>query len=341
MANLPGPSLARRAADHRREVVIALVVRRGPTWDAIKAVREQWRIEPVSAVPPELARGNYHGPPYGVGAGSALQEMSHLLDWHRCLKNLFVVVVPSDIQLGFAPLAPEHFPYRMVDPSWEARLRSGNPWLTFLSGCVLYDPPDTELERFADHSPFPIGGLGALPIVEVRDPIRAVEIERARCQHILDGLMEGIGVRFGDDVGDEVERLRAHLEVEVAPTVEALHKENTPRRYVDPLAPEADTIEDAERAIRALRPPLPHERRRRRPPRDRLRAVQCAIFRHTYGMTWSELARRYGWDTKPAKGRDREDRCDAAMDHARLGREVLGGGPTPRRRPPKTSPPPG
>ena len=281
-----------KAQRFKRDLVLQLFTRRGPFWTKIEQMRQIYDVNAITRLPPPASR--MHRTEWDRERESAL--------WRMAVHSLVIEMVP------------ERYYFRLDD------------WAIFLSACVLYDPPDTQLLEFAAYSdPQPIGvaledtGLDSqqghthifgLPAVSnVADPEEAAEIERWFYRTVI----ERIGRRFLEPIGlsiwdmyDEVEdnELLGEYMDRIA------HTPTRPYIYLDEHTTE-DEIREAFRAFRVLSQEGTLEARK--PPRDQLVAVQCAVLADNHRWTQNQIAHHFGWKSK-----------DRVRDHVKLGRKVLG-----------------
>jgi hypothetical protein len=221
------------------------------------------------------------------------------------------------------------FAYRkQVVPEMYSYIKHSDDWYTFLSACLLFDPPDAGLEEFAaygDPTPItslPLGsdpdkgsGIVAPPIKYLQDPYKAQEDARWYWEQIINDIGERFLKPLGLDVWAMAEAVKYRRpkpgEEFYGPADEYPNRvlQNEPRPYI--FVGEETTEEDVRRAFRLLKRQRGYSKRGR-PPRDRLTAIQCAILVDRYGWSYQQLTKRYGWTSK-----------DAAKEHVGYGRELL------------------
>jgi hypothetical protein len=288
-----------------RDTVCSLYVRRGPFWNEISAMRRRWAIDPPRELPPIRNMPGALYPNHWDPAKNKDHKYQALPRWMSELRSIADRVVPEEYR-------------RRTDTLL---------WETFISACVLYDPPHTALPEFAAFGyPYPVfyeppwppderweeyaiavPATVGLPIQEIRDPDRAEAIERRRWQRIL----EAVGERL-DPLGFDIrvlirDALDAHPEIELEYAEE--WDQNYSRYYVDL---EEATDEELRYARRAV-PARTTRKKRTKPRRDRLMALQCAILRQR-GYTFGQIADRYGWYSE-----------DTAENYVKDGLQVLEG----------------
>lgn len=186
-----------RRLPRRRAITLDLFTRYGRVWSTIRDVRHEWSIEPTITVPPVpsfsasdcrlLTRSQmperFHlpsVPPDGVletvrgPLRDALdddlpddieEDMSrahvriHVWQWLMCLRDMHDEIVPEGNPSG-------------------TDVQGWLTWVPFLSACVLFDPPESELLTFADHDDHEAAKLTQLTFHQ--DARAAVEVERNR-----------------------------------------------------------------------------------------------------------------------------------------------------------------
>ena len=280
-----------KAQRFKRDLVLQLFTRRGPFWKEIEKLRRTNNISAVVQLP--LPTSNIHCPE-GVSQQNVL--------WRGELCSLLFEIVPERYRLSL------------------------DEWVIFLSAYVLYDPPETQLLEFAAYSdPQPIHTafegkrsdrqardariFGSPSISNVADPEEAAEIERWFYETVIERIeqqfLEPLGLNIWD-MFDEVEDDELFDEY--------MHRIDctSTRPYI--YADEQTTEDDVREAFRALRVLFPEPNVEvRKPPRDQLLAVQCAILADNHRWTQKQIAQHFGWKSK-----------DRVKDHVKLGRKMLG-----------------
>ena len=176
-------------------------------------------------------------------------------------------------------------------------------WRAFLAACVLYDPPDTELLAFADHSPpepepvLPPDVLWwegapravAPAIVNLRDPDQVGADWRWLLERLVNELADRLASRGID--------LRA-MAAEVLATTglwdefRDRQRDNPPEPYID-VDPDT-SAQDVRDAHATVVRGYGVEHAGGRSHRDPLTAVQCAVLKRL-GWTERAIAVRLGW----------------------------------------------
>lgn len=175
MVIVPGDETAFRRKTRRR-LALDLFTRYGTFWSAVDSLRNEWHITPKSAVPPEPAYAygeipfRFHlpdeppsspwlRPPSGISECTywAVREREPWMRASRLfthLEDLWSLWIPDDIRDG-------------------SNAGGWYSWITYLSACLLYDPPSTRLLEYADHDdhdaaahPFPTHWKQSEPVIE-------------------------------------------------------------------------------------------------------------------------------------------------------------------------------
>ena len=302
-SHVPGPeqngkraqqenSKIHKAQRFKRDLVLQLFTRRGVFWTEIEQMRKIYGINAVARLPP--ATSSMHHIERDRERESAL--------WRMAISHLVIEMVP------------DRYYFRLDE------------WYIFLSACVLYDPPETQLLEFAAYSdPRPVhmvrGEEGAetqprhphifgLPsISNVANPEEAAEIERWFYKTVI----ERIGRRFLEPLGLNIWDMFEEVEDDELINEYMDRIARTPTRpyiYVDEYTTE-DDVREAFRTLRVLSQEPYVEVGK--PPRDPLLAVQCAILADNHRWAQKQIAQHLGWKSK-----------DRVKDHVKLGRKTLG-----------------
>lgn len=196
----------------------------------------------------------------------------------------------------------------------------------FLSACVQYDPPETELlvfSAYSDPQPLPIIAesrhsdpdldsfprMVAPPIAMLFDTDAEVEVER----RLYERAIQEIGKRYLEPLGIDIHSmlydvLEDGLEDEYHEKLSRIKA----RPYIE--VDEYTTEEDVKKARRAIRATLSGRSKGGATSRDPLIAVDCAILRDRYNWSFKQLAERHGWNINSK---------DRIRDHIAEGREIL------------------
>jgi hypothetical protein len=178
----------------------------------------------------------------------------------------------------------------------------GSGWDFFLSICVLFDPPETQLEEFADRFHWGQSNfiprksrqvMFASPIVRLRDGDRVEVALRKVYEGILAALLE----KYVHPQGVTTEDAMRAIYQERPELLERLNqslRDNESHLYIE-VKP-YHTQKDIESAFRMLSGEQDVRPARGRGNRDKLSAVQCAILKDRYGWKYEDIAKKYGWD---------------------------------------------
>lgn len=200
-------------------------------------------------------------------------------------------------------------------------LRPG--WDDFLTACILFDPPTTDLFAFAaigNASETPLEGLVAsapqhLPIVHLDDPYRVWQVERARTERILLAILRGMEETHGLDVGALIAEKVREVDDAHAPV------DRQRRAYI--VVDSWTREEEVRAAFRALTVGKPDRPTPGRPPRDLLMCLQCAIWQDECGWSVPEIARHLGWRLT-LDGYEKTARLSSRVEeHVAQGRRLL------------------
>jgi hypothetical protein len=229
-------------------------------------------------------------------------------------------------------------------------------WTKFLSACLLYDPPDDDLEgfaRYADPDPATLATEGnwsdngededrdvlVLPIKHLPDPYRVradaewyFETAIDEMGELLQERLEQAGIKpeqFSIDIWElfrEVayNRLKDNEERYGSLYHEYVGKQlqNESCPYIDPSNEEA-TEENVRAALRLIRQTQAATAKVGKPKIASLVAVQCAILYYRHNPRDSEDRRRRRWTFKKLAERFGLESERAAKHHVELGQELL------------------
>ena len=329
MSELPEPnrlpsSAERRLQQLRGELVLQLYFRRGPLWDAVHDVRDRWNVVakvqlPQPGVRPLLPEGapdfdDEDRQKFGENYKDYL-DYAHM--WDEEMSAIRRKVVPE-------PPSPTT---DIFDWQLEAS------WNDFLSACVLYEPPDDQLIEFASYRNLTPTYLSDSQVLDkglnlegrpemVDPPVKSLwdlsEVGEWYWRHILNY----VGERYLEPQGVDVEALLEHAMLEIPGLREegrVKYKHYSKHFYIE--VDEYTTWEDARNAfqmIRSIQPP-----KSTKPPRDRLKAVQCAILYVRHNERLPEDKRQSRWTYEKLAEHLVLKSARAAKDYVKLGREIL------------------
>ncbi len=313
-----------RIVRFKHGLVLDLFLRRGKFWEEIEEMRKRWEVEATPRPPsptqviirPEKARG------FGFYKDLYEQELAELR----------------------AQIIPKRYSEAIAD--WELPGGPGNNWMSwewFLSLCVMNDPPETDLIRFADYSnPRPTALPPILsewseeqmamkeqhywPLRMVAPPIRMFEdpdtvFRRENWRHwaliakVQERLHEA-GIKVDLAAMFRQERLERETIEELLATYPS------PRRlYIE--VNEWTTWNDVENAFRLIRQRSPGPQEGGAPGRDPLVALQCALLYDRHNSTDPNDGRVKKWTYKRLSKELGLRSPRAAREHVEFGRRLL------------------
>lgn len=295
----------------RDELVLQLFFRHGAFWDAVRDVRTGWGIEAEIALPPNL--------PHLFIPEDASKPESHqaLRKWEDELGSVVHKVLP------------QRFRNSDLDADWKR----------FVSACVLYDPPETDLLAYADlsgPSPYgfaartannpgtdpqkPLRVMQAPPIRRLRDAAEAQRAERWYWRQIIDE----IGKRHLRPLGLDIWSLLDDVvnnSPDITEEYRNRHDRNRPRSYI--LVEEHTTTREVERAMSILAAAREGEPKGGAPSRAPLVAIQCALLYDRHNGKDPHDGRRKKWTYGKLGKRFGLASARAAEEHVREGRKLL------------------
>ena len=326
MASLPPLNAKLRRFKHG--LVADLYTQHGLFWDEVRSLRAAFEVTPVIQLPPPVGT-NTHFPSHDLElAGGVVQQMFRDL-WLRQVFALRDRVVPEV--------------YRLSDLF--------GTWDTFLSACLLYDPPETDLLEFAAYAdPVPMAADGdervpddevegspstpVTPITRLPDPFRA----RDDAHWYRDAIIDEIGKRFleprgldiwemyGAVIGEirDFEGRRSNLGHEYADR----QLRNEPQPYI--LVTAETTEEDVKRAFRSIKSSRGYPMEGKRSNRDQLTAIQCAVLYERHNGSDPQDPRKRTWTYEKLADRFELGSARAASAHVEEGRALLRTTPQPK-----------
>ncbi len=277
-------------------------------------MRERWDIEARAQIPFR----SYVGGPYipellGPQPEEEFGEQAERWDatydaWINDLAALYTVIVPEEAR----------------DSEY-----LGGGWETFISMCVLFDPPETQLVDFADYirwggasSVIPHGRrrMNAAPIVW---RMNSLELE-GTWMKFYEGLLGALLKKYVHPQGvttEEAMRSIREQHPEIFQRWRQRLRDNESRPFID-VQP-YHTGEDINSAFQVL-----SDRHETRPTpgrdkRDELIAVQCAILHDQHNLPDPADGRRRMWAFTRLAERFGLETLRAAKAHVQLGRDLL------------------
>jgi len=313
-------SAERRITALKRELVLELFLRRGRFWDPVRSLRINWNVSAEAQLPP-VDKTRVYLPPWN-GPSTSLEpreteaNLAAIDRWREDLGALHDRFVPKGCRTSVRDLD------------------SRRDWEKYLSACVLYDPPETQLLEFADSiaiaprllcphckgagkvrrgssfdediSDFPL--MVAPPIENLRDQEELEKATNAHWWRVIDELGARHLEPLGLDVKAMVHSILQDQRIQAEKRKQA--DQNLPKPYivVDEFTTDAD-VRGARSMIAAVQG---WDSKGGASRRDRLTAVECAILFDRHGWTLKQLAKHYGWISR-----------DTARKHIQLGLQIL------------------
>jgi hypothetical protein len=317
--------MERRLQMHRHELVADLFTQHGVFWDRVQWIRTLKRVEAEARMPPTLSPNAVHYPSWLKPQDRTWRpdQMRELQEWMTLLHVLHDEVVPEDL--------------RVVTPY----SNSLDFWMGFLSACVVFDPPPNNLLGFAEHGVADFGdfvnpfnpwddGNGpemlAPPIRFLPDPERVIADERKRQEWVIGRIQAALDARSVITPGEiDLAEMAAHFEF----LYESLQEEERRKRgeppqiamrpYID--VTEHTTEDDVRNAFRLMAAHRPIGPRPKRPRRDPLLGLQCAVWYDECGWSHERIAKKMGWKIQRPPGT--KPRSETARQYIAEGRILL------------------
>jgi hypothetical protein len=284
-----GSDAVTRLAKLKRHLVFELFTQRGPFWEAIRDVRARLGVETRTELPP----------PNLAYAVLVAEE-----EWPEGASESRERLVGEVFHLMDLAIPKEYRDVKVFDV----------PWIGFLLGCVLFDPPETELLVFARYSdPKPMAFrseqkerperqryMPAPPVRFLRDPDEVnwamFELWALTMVEVQEKHLEPLGLNLWtmiEDVWETTDLLQRHQDK---------IKANPALPYIPGVG---TTGEDARRAVGLLRGGFGGRSKEGAPTRDPLIALQAAILyvrhnapdpddRRSRRWTHERLAKEFG-----------------------------------------------
>jgi hypothetical protein len=250
-------------------------------------MRERWGVEARTQLPPRYQGGVHTPDSLGPRPPDEEQFIDEAEEWYGKYREW-----TSDLAALCEAVVPQE--------ARSSKYFIGSGWDVFLSLCVLFDPPDTQLEEFDNsfdwrHSNVhPRSGvvMYSPPIVWQRDADQAEETMMEFYEGLLDALLEEYVHPQGVTTEEAMERIREERP-EVFERMRKRLRDNESRPYIN-VQPHHkwDDIENAYVVLKAGHDTFP---RRGRGQRDKLTAVQCAVLHDRHGWKYEKIAEKYGW----------------------------------------------
>jgi hypothetical protein len=308
-------------------MVVDLFLQRGTFWEYVHKARAAGGIVPAVRTPEPVDTRAYY-PPSWDRAGEVEQQLIKGA-WLNIIHALRRDLIPEIYRLPDSPIN----------------------WVAFLSACLLYDPPDTELLAFArigDENPVTAEAEEqvrdadtelstdalVLPIKMLPDPDKVKE----DAHWYRDAIIEEIGRRFiepqGLDTWEVFESVIRTIRRDEEGNSWYLAHEYASRQLDYELQPyifvtDETTEEDVKKAFRAIKASRRQRRSGGRPRRDRLVAVQCAILYDRHRAIDPTDKRRRNWTYESLAQEFDLESADAAEAYVDLGRKIMAEKDTP------------
>ncbi len=335
-------SVNRRVEEHARLLTLDLFTRYGPFWAHIARLRREFGVVPPCRTPPRIPLDACHLPPTVPPWSRALPEGER---WLRpnVLLNDTIVSSPDDGYTGdeypwdhlslwigrLCDLEEQHVPAvcRM-----EVEGAPGQFWSRYLSACVMYDPPKEALLEFASYA---VQSLGATigttapeqdaedALLFVPPPVRMLHEpwqEQAAARRYHEVVINALHHRLAP-IGIDVHKVLWELrftDPHIRQASATMGRVET-RPYIA-VEPET-TEEDVRAAFRLLSASLSSRPRAGKPARDKMTAVQCAIWYDECGWSHAQLAEHFGWAVQEQAGA--KLRSETVRKHVQEGRTIL------------------
>ncbi len=304
----------RRIRHAKRCLVLDLFLTRGPVWEHIRDMRERWGIEAQTGMPSRSSGlGLYTPESLGLRPEEEFGEQAErwfatYAEWSNDLAALWKAVVPE------AARGREHF--------------EGSGWDTFLSMCVLFDPPETQLDEFAGYFRWGYSSADSRNRHATNESAivwrrNSLELE-GTWMEFYEGLLGALFEKYihpqGVTTGEAIRSIRQERP-EIFERWRQRLRDNESRPLID-VQP-YHTKEDVDSAFHKLS--ARHETRPTpgREKRDELTAIQCAILHDHHNRRDPADGRLRMWSfTRLAETFGLES-ARAAKDHVTLGRGLL------------------
>jgi len=306
--------------EFRRRLVLQLFLRRGKFWERAAAIRAEWRIETKIGIPPikPPPPGTFWDLPRPPGlplvhpalTGPATEEdrrrwahegpMRETNRWLETLTALHDGIVPKQHRARNYLAVREGFPVASGPYPKGSRDRYEylpDVWFLFLGNCLIYDPPPTELDAYANAANGDLNNPARHePIVWLSDGVEVAAVERQFREKALDhihALYEGFLAENG--LTAAFQHYAKERDTSDWQAILGEYQEHREQIESAPYISVEDDLDDEmiRKAVSTLRQLHGSERRRGRPKRDPLLCVQCAILKDSYGWTDVELAERF------------------------------------------------
>lgn len=307
----------------KAELVLSLFTKHGSFWESVKELRELWGITPSIQVPPSKGEPIEPGVPACIPPSPWVPRdilgryEEHSEEWAECLLGRSV-----DIHKLQKQTLPEKYHEKGAPGDWDR----------FLSGCVLYEPPETKLTEFAafsDPEPQAFYGTrdpddflaGELPRM-LAPPIKTLRELRQSEDWVWDCAMFVLGEQL-KSLSLDPHILLAYLEREAPDLVERYRQQteqDEARYYIE--VDEHTTTQDVANALQMIGEII-GEDSGGAPHQDLLIAVQCAILHLRHNERDPEDQRRRRWSYEQLAAEYKLGSEDTAKYRVTTGRRIL------------------
>ena len=302
----------------KHALTLDLFLQRGSFWESVEVVRNKWEIAPTVGMPQRDEFGYVPHPSDWTARPHSAEWIKKSSAWSRDLDNLLTNVPP-----------------RFRNPDYFLLT-----WRPFFAACVLYDPPETGLLRFAEYGgPRPLqvdsGHLRRAgpprqhyPVIhELRNWVASEDLEHGYWALILAELGRRLRPQ-GIDVDQLVEEILSEKPWITEWRRQTEEQFNPFRGYID-ADDEYTTEEDIRAALRMRRAQQGIKLQKGGQVRDPLVAVQCAILYDRHNCSLPSDRRQRKWTHKSLaehlalRGKRNQISVRAAEAHIELGRKIL------------------
>jgi hypothetical protein len=361
---------ASRIEDTKRRFVVELFVRRGEFWDMVCGLRHKYGIRPRVGLPndesgmPLLPEDRPRHRPTSPVVNTRHPERREQIDLHNRRAQEFEHAWFQDLDRIVHERVPKELRKSSGSSVSVIGLSAGSSrlsneygfWVWFVSICVLYDPPETELVEFADFArarPYRVSPAGSSenktiamqtpPVAALADPADERELVMSEVNLILDEINRLYLQPRGLDIHDmwrDVLRSSPNIATQIWYKEELLQR----RLYIE--VDESTTDQDVRAALRLIRAKLKKDRwlvpgaadaatreaiinaRESLPPRvkstrDPLLALQCATLYDRYNQPDPADKRVRRWSYKRLAAHFGLRSARAAREHVTTGRKLL------------------
>lgn len=272
----------------RGGLVLQLYKQRGPFWESVKECRSRRGIRAIQGLPPHSLDSPLPPPNlpayFPSGERGKLERDQALELWAIDLNAVVVGVVPERHYTG--------------------SLR--RYWAAFASVCLLYDPQDADLVSFATSADLRVATMDSLvggaheaparmvasPIRTLADPSKYLRFEEVYWMEILRRLAKLYLEPAGVTLREALEQLHKQYP-EINRQAENMRASIERRDYIK--VDEHTTKEDVLNAFRVIKHHHQERPKAKRPSRDPLVCVECAVLHDRHGYSYERLAQRYRW----------------------------------------------